>query len=549
MKRRMIQCATAVNRDAIRRESINGVEHIIVSSFTLPDDVVMNGGLYPADEIERGFHTLERTLAPVEHPTDSQGNFISASDPEAIHNFHAGAFNCNVARENGRVHIEKFINVQEALKTDRGRRLLDRIDEIENNEKPRPVHTSVGVYIEVEELDGPMTNAAGDEYQWIAREMIFDHDAILLDSVGAAQPHQGVGMAVNRNGDEIEAERVILSDNTVRPATDLPLADGDRRWSSGQAVKRVMKAVGAEDEPNTVFGRYHLWFDGENADQFGAYKLPFVDIIDGEPHAIPNALRNAAARLDQTDGPTDAEKVRIRGVIDGYLKKLEGNQQSLSDLHRAVYTALEKGPYSIQWIEELFPTDVVFGSGDELFTVPFAVDEETGIVTIVGIPVPVDRNITYAPKVNSEEGDAMKELILNALKQAGVETDGLDDAALFDAYNQLQANQSEGDGAGAGNGDAAGVAEAVANALKPVTDKLDALEGKLNQKDEAEHTRLAGVVANSGKYPGLDEESAKLLPVDKLKAMAANCGTAYGIPLTVNSGSDDVNAFKTEMPE
>ena len=41
----MIQCRTTVNRDAVRRESIDGVEHIIVSSSTLPDDIVMNGGL------------------------------------------------------------------------------------------------------------------------------------------------------------------------------------------------------------------------------------------------------------------------------------------------------------------------------------------------------------------------------------------------------------------------------------------------------------------------------------------------------------------------
>ena len=50
-ERILIQCKTLVNKDAVRRESIDGVEHIIVSSATLPDDVVMNGGLYPANEI------------------------------------------------------------------------------------------------------------------------------------------------------------------------------------------------------------------------------------------------------------------------------------------------------------------------------------------------------------------------------------------------------------------------------------------------------------------------------------------------------------------
>ena len=131
----MVQCRTVVNRDAVRRETIDGVEHIIVSSATLPDDVVMNGGLYPAEEIAKGFESLELTLAPVEHPIIN-GQYISANDPRAIHDFHAGAFNMNVRRENGRVHIDKYINVPEAMKTDRGKRLLDRIDELETNSDP-----------------------------------------------------------------------------------------------------------------------------------------------------------------------------------------------------------------------------------------------------------------------------------------------------------------------------------------------------------------------------------------------------------------------------
>ena len=552
MKRRMIQCTTTVNRDAVRRESIGGIEHVIVSSFTLPDNVVMNGILYPAEEIEAGFPTLERTLAPVEHPTDSQGNFISASDPEAIHNFHAGAFNVNVSRENNRVHIEKFINVQEALKTDRGRRLLDRINELETSEDPRPIHTSVGVFIDIEETDGVQTNADGDEFTMIARGMLFDHDAILLDSVGAAQPGQGVGMAVNRSGQECQVDHFIIP-NTITASTSLPLAATDRVWDAAAADKRVRESIGAEDAPNAIYGTYHLWFDGGEAENFGAYKLPFVDIVDGERMAIPAALRNAAARLDQTDGPTDAEKTRIRNIIDGYLEQLRTNQQSLSDLHRAVFEALEKGGFNVHWIEELFTDEVVFSSnGDDLFTVPFTLDETTGIVTIVGVPLPVERNVTFTPKVNSEEGDAMKDLMLKALAAAGITVNAdISDVDLLAQYTQLQANQSEGDGAGAGNDDAATLADVVASALKPVTDELAGLKAQMNKQTDKEHADLAGVVANSGKFPGLDEESALLLPVEKLKAMAANCGTAHGIPLAVNNFGGDTGAsqIKTVMPE
>lgn len=43
--------AYQVNASSIRRETHNGREHIVVPSYTLPSDIVMNSGLYPHDEI------------------------------------------------------------------------------------------------------------------------------------------------------------------------------------------------------------------------------------------------------------------------------------------------------------------------------------------------------------------------------------------------------------------------------------------------------------------------------------------------------------------
>lgn len=213
-KRVLVQCSSLVSNEMIRRESINGAEHIVITSYTLPADIVMNGILYPQEERDKSYKTLERTLAPVEHPQDGNGNFISASDPEAIHEFHAGAFNGKVEidQTTNRVKIDKFIKVQEAMKTERGKRLLDRINEIETSKDPRPIHTSVGVFLQKEELDEPQTNADGMEYYAIARDMFFDHDAILLDSVGAAQPHQGVGIGINSEGEELEVIQVNMDD-------------------------------------------------------------------------------------------------------------------------------------------------------------------------------------------------------------------------------------------------------------------------------------------------------------------------------------------------
>lgn len=177
---------TAKVRNAdIRRVMHNNREHIIVPSYTLPDECVMNGGRYPAEEIEKAYKTLEGTLAPIGHPT-LNGAFVPANTPEAINAHHVGAWNKTVERNNGRVYIEKWIDVQSAEQSEAGQALLAAIDE------GKPIHTSTGLMCQRE-----MVSNQGS-HTWVARNMLFDHDAILLDEPGAATPEEGVGLLVNK---------------------------------------------------------------------------------------------------------------------------------------------------------------------------------------------------------------------------------------------------------------------------------------------------------------------------------------------------------------
>lgn len=201
MPKQLIHVNKKITADMIRREQVNGADSIIIRSATLPDNVVMNGGLYPAEEIESSYKGLERKLAPLGHPM-LDGKFISAADPHAVHNYDVGAYVANVSRENGRVFHDTVINVDVAGRSDKGRKLLDTINAME--ETGEPIHTSTGIYLKRQELDAPMTNAAGHEYSWIATNMQFDHNAILINEEGAATPQQGVGLAVNSAGEELE---------------------------------------------------------------------------------------------------------------------------------------------------------------------------------------------------------------------------------------------------------------------------------------------------------------------------------------------------------
>lgn len=177
---------------AIRIEKLNGRDHIVIPSYTLPFNVIMNRGLYPRDQIEAKFKTLEGTFAPAGHPY-ADGEPIKAADPLAINAHHIGAFNKNVRldEKSQRVYLEKWIDVEYAENTEKGRPILQRARDAMAGKKVDPLHTSTGLEL----IPVPVQNQA--EYDWVAQIHKFDHDAILLDQPGAAGPDKGVGMFVN----------------------------------------------------------------------------------------------------------------------------------------------------------------------------------------------------------------------------------------------------------------------------------------------------------------------------------------------------------------
>ncbi|SUX61311.1 hypothetical protein [Citrobacter koseri] len=188
-----VNVTSKVNSKAIRREQHNGREHWIVPSYTLPANVVMNGGLYPASEIDQHYSGLEGTLAPLGHP-QVNGQFVSAFSPEGLNVGYVGAWNKNVKKSGNRVYVEKWIDTEVAKRTDDGKRLLERLEALERGEDVPPIHTSVAVFLEELEANEEQ-KATGAE--WVAKIYGMDHDAILLHEVGAATPEQGVGLMVN----------------------------------------------------------------------------------------------------------------------------------------------------------------------------------------------------------------------------------------------------------------------------------------------------------------------------------------------------------------
>ncbi len=200
----------AINAANISTETIDGDEHIVIRGVVpVVDDVVMNGGLYPAAEINKAFQTLEGNQMPFGHPKIG-GEYVSANNPRAVNKFHIGAWAENVRKDGDRVVMDMKINKRYASATDNGKRVLERIEEMQGNAETDPIHVSTGLLLSREQNKG---KSKGKNYSWVARNMRFDHVAILLDEPGAATPDDGVGIFVNADNstEEVETETVDLT--------------------------------------------------------------------------------------------------------------------------------------------------------------------------------------------------------------------------------------------------------------------------------------------------------------------------------------------------
>ncbi len=301
-----INVRSVMNAAAVRKVKRNGRDLVIVPSATLPDDVVMNGIKYPAAEIEASFMTLNRSPAPLGHPIIN-GKFVSARDPEGINVGYIGAWNENVRRENGRVWLDKVIDVEVANRTQGGKDVLAAI------EAGGPVHTSTGLVAKLEAVNG------ATDHKHLARSIIFDHDAILLNEEGAATPEQGVGMLVNAAGEdeEIEVINSVLSDADQEiDWAGSRLVEALRRKESltvwGKVKSAIIDAIGTGREPSLNAKEADMTVSKEQFDELSAKVNTLSDSMAKIGDTIATAVGNAvgAAVKPLTDNLTELQNAQ-----------------------------------------------------------------------------------------------------------------------------------------------------------------------------------------------------------------------------------------------
>lgn len=356
-----VNVRVAVNSAAIRREQHNGREHIVVPSFTLPDGIVMNGGMYPKDEIDKAYEGLEGTLAPLSHPM-VDGDYVSARQPEAINAYHVGAWNRNVKRVGNRVSIEKWIDVEFAKNSESGRALLSAID------KGEPIHTSTGIFLERE-----MTPNA-DGYGWIARNMQFDHDALLLNEDGAATPEDGVGMMVNKTF-VINSVVVNEEENEISDKVEQYLVKNEESLFARflERFKSVVQYPSTKTKPPVV-----------------------ANVIEESPDMTPEELQAAL----------DAQAEKLQGAFNAALAALAAkNTEALTAVSAQLAANAELGLKDKRAAVAVVHGEVVANSlAGEALDVMFA-SVQTAAGLVAGAPV-VNKDEYKVPSMDEHFGGA-----------------------------------------------------------------------------------------------------------------------------------------------
>jgi hypothetical protein len=113
---------------------------------------------------------------------------------------------------------------------------------------------------------------------------------------------------------------------SVTAFQDLPLTDRDREWDGTAAEQRVRRWADAQDGPNEEYRDAHVWYDKDNKDNFGGYKLLIADVVNGKLTAVPRAVMAAGAVMQGSRGGVDlpaSDIDRVKSHLAKYYAKMD----------------------------------------------------------------------------------------------------------------------------------------------------------------------------------------------------------------------------------
>lgn len=200
MKKTRVNILTAINAASvtINRTEIDGEKYAIIKNVLwMTDGVVLNGGLYAAEDNEKGYPSMDGRLMPFRHP-EVNGEYVAISQLDsadvavALGKHYGGVHAQNVRKAGSDYFVDVMINERVANAHEDGVLLLDWVSKVENGEKPDPIHMSTGLMTNRVQANG---ESRGKKYTWRAANQAYDHLAILFHENGAGG--DDIAIAVN----------------------------------------------------------------------------------------------------------------------------------------------------------------------------------------------------------------------------------------------------------------------------------------------------------------------------------------------------------------
>ncbi|QAY17987.1 hypothetical protein [Pseudoalteromonas phage C7] len=209
--------ATVTKKDGVY--NIKGIP-ITVNNST------MNRVLYPEDENAKGMPTMNGKPLSMSHPSNEDGQNVSIFSPEGI-DFYSGGKVAQTYSKNGIWYADADINEKRLKATEQGEYFANRLDD------GLPIGVSTGLLFEA-------NNESGDGYDMVARNMEFDHLAMLHESEA---PAGGDATVMRFNGEDV---------NVVNFDDFEPLATNDKKglyaWLESKIDSLITNRYNNQDE-------------------------------------------------------------------------------------------------------------------------------------------------------------------------------------------------------------------------------------------------------------------------------------------------------------
>jgi hypothetical protein len=328
MSKKRVHILSAVNAGAVSK---SGGRYTVANVVGCVDGLVMNGMLYPGEQLAAGAPSLEGKPAPAGHPKDDAGRYISANSGDALLSSYAGAVCKNVRHEGGRTVYDVVVNEAQAKAHPDGAKLVERLDAAMNGTNAAPIHVSTGLYCKAITANG---ESLGKKYSRVATDIVYDHSAILLNEEGAGTPEQGVGMFLNAAGEAEQVEAVAVNEALDRRDEGMrgwlrKLLGNESELSLDAIRDGLHKALAYGGWVREVFARYAIWSDRDGR----MYRQDYTVASDGSSVAFSGTAQEVREKREyepvnnlQKDAMKDmliaalnAAGIKIEGLTDAQL--------------------------------------------------------------------------------------------------------------------------------------------------------------------------------------------------------------------------------------